>query len=698
MSIDFSVLELRTTELVDGVENAIVFDLLYGNDGFTFKSWKPQVSQYKEGGVFQDSPFVDGRKLVFRRFANAVETISLSQKSDSSDLGALAGRTLVSLLEKAGNYQPSSFSKYPVYLAMRPRGQTEEQYALIVSGSLPELEDPWSSAFTDAITKNNVWVDISLVLERGHWMENPPEQGTAVPLHATQSFNSVTYGNVDSSEVVKPITTPDVFMANKHVYSNLTNIHLTTTGPNRIGGPFPFDILPSGGSGSRTYFGVDSSIAGSSPFNCLIFDISQAMSGTSLFFDFEYWNGTAWSNLGYKDNTEKFANLGVEGIYWTPPSNWATNTPGGGLPTGWWVRLSTAGTVTVQPRQQNRNIYTVSWPSMEIDKGIVGGEMDALMRAYLYDGSPSQSPLANDERYANWTMLATRRVDRGSGFTPYVNITFTAEDRPPNTSIITILGGGIAPDAITNSPTGRTISWAPATVNAVTVLERVAIYFSAVSPTDNIAAQWAGRYRVFLRVIQVNGSAGDLIGKLSFKTAIPGLNNGVTFHETEEVSLANVGVLEALDLGEVTIKENMYGLYISMWLGKVATGVSTHKLHMCDVVLMPVDEYSAVVDARGVYPYDLVSIIGDASSTPIHHVHMEMDGITQSNETRAVSDLTEGVVAYPLSIVSGRHKLTAGHQLRVWSFMQFGTVSGASVVTRAKLEKNQRYLTYRGKG
>ena len=695
---DYALLEIRTTVLDDNNdEQPVIFDLLYGADGFIFDEWTPSVAQYKDDGVFQNSPFADGRKLVFRRFANAVETIKLKQHSDTTDGSASVGQDLIRLLEKAADYRPSGFSSFPVYLAFLPREQTEIQYALIVAGKIPELQDPMTNPFFGSFGKkqNSVW-EISLILEREHWTENPPEQGTAVPIYATQEFNGSLYGNVDDGKDVQPVTTPDVFMANKHVYSNITNRHRQLADVNQINGPLPFNMLEGN---LYSYYGVDSSIAGSCQFSSLIFDISTLLAGSGLSLDLEYWNGAAWTDLSLeKDNTVVFSVSGVNGIFWVPPSDWVTSNPGGAfMVTGWWIRFRILGTVTQSPFQQNRIIYTVSWPYLTVDKGVVGGEIEALMRAFVYDGTPSQSSFKDDELQANWVMLATRRVNRGEDFTPYINVTFTDEDRPANTAVTGILAPGLAPDTILNSPTGRSVSWSSVTLNAVDVLARVGVRFSSVSPTDNIAAQWAGRYRVFLRVIQVGGNDGDMIGKLSFKTEIPALNDGVTFHETKEVALTNTGVLEALDFGEVTIKENLYGFSVLIWLGKPATSGGGHVLHMCDLVLMPVDEYSAVVDARGAVPYDARSLFGDSSGTPPDHVHMEMDGITQSNETRTISAVTGGLVAYPLTIVSGRHQLTHKHQLRMWSFMQFGTVSGASVAIRSKLEKNQQYLTYRGK-
>ena len=694
MTIEWAVLELRTTIIDDNDdERTISLDLLAGSDGFWLDTWTPTTAEYKDGGVFQDSPFADGRKLVFRRFANATETMGLKQKSSTSDGAASAGQELERWLELAADYRPTDFSKYPVYLAMLPRGATEEQYALIAAGRIPELQNPTTSPFYSRLGKKHrsTW-EVTLVLERGHWTENPPGQGTAVPIYNTSEFDGVTFGTVDDAGATDPVTTEDLFLANKHVYSNLTNIHIGTGGSNLINAAMPFNIF---GVGAYTYFGVDTSVAGAAPFCCLIFDIANAAVGTSLNVDIETWTGASWSNIGHKDNTEDFSLTGVRGIYWTP-SSMQTTSPGGGLPTGWWVRIQLTGTLTTAPQQQNRNIYTASVPYAEIDKGTVKGEIHALMKAYLYDGSPSLSASAQEERYANWVMLATRSISRGENFTPYLNITYTAEDRPSGTSIATRNGLGISSATHNRSPTGRAISWTPGTTSAVSILERIAYSFLGTSPTDNIAKEFAGRYRVFMRVIQDNGNAGEMFAKLSFETATPGLNEGVVFHETKEVYTTDIGVLEVFDFGEVTIKENMHGLYIVMWTGKTATAASTHVLYMCDIVLMPVDEYSAVVDSRFDYPYTLLSIFGDGSTAPIQHVRLELDGIKQGNETRAVADLTESVTSYPLTIVSGRHRLTANKKIRMWSFMRYNDISGAAVVSRLKLEKNQQYLTYRG--
>ena len=37
---------------------------LFGKSGFRLIDWKPSQSEYKEGGIWQESPFSRGRQLV----------------------------------------------------------------------------------------------------------------------------------------------------------------------------------------------------------------------------------------------------------------------------------------------------------------------------------------------------------------------------------------------------------------------------------------------------------------------------------------------------------------------------------------------------------------------------------------------------------------------------------------------------------
>ena len=222
--------------------------------------------------------------------------------------------------------------------------------------------------------------DLPLQIERWAWLENEPGNNTALKISAVESYEGINFGNVDDAGNREATSIEDVvFIANKRNEANLTNIHLTTAGANRIGAAPPYDIINATG---ETYFGIDTSVGDSGPFTSLVFDIGTGGAGSPTIV-WEYWNG-AWVTLSVKDNTLNFTQSGINGIKavtWEQPSDWATNTPGGGLPTGYWVRVRiSSGSFSTEPQQQNRDVYSVIWPYVEIQENDIGGDITARLK------------------------------------------------------------------------------------------------------------------------------------------------------------------------------------------------------------------------------------------------------------------------------------------------------------------------------
>ena len=67
------------TAVLKITDGTTTVDLIKANrrSGFHLGNWRPAVTQFKEDGVWQDSPLGDGRRLADYRFANAIETFEL---------------------------------------------------------------------------------------------------------------------------------------------------------------------------------------------------------------------------------------------------------------------------------------------------------------------------------------------------------------------------------------------------------------------------------------------------------------------------------------------------------------------------------------------------------------------------------------------------------------------------------------------
>ena len=116
----------------------------------------------------------------------------------------------------------------------------------------------------------------------------------------------------------------------------------------RLNGGTSFTLFPSITPTDRSYFGH------SVPFSRLIFVLS--IPGTPSTYVWEYWNGTAWTNLVVVDGTSSFISSGT--ITWTTPTDWATNSVNG--TTMYWVRVRFTGAVP-SPAPLVNSISYLGW-------------------------------------------------------------------------------------------------------------------------------------------------------------------------------------------------------------------------------------------------------------------------------------------------------------------------------------------------
>lgn len=165
--------------LTDGEDRV---DLLSREAGYTLCSWTPAVAQYKGGGVYADSPMADGRRLVMRRYANAVEVMELTAEGRDQDQVIRFTSDLLRMLEAAADYWASRWATRPIYLVARSAFEKETRYAIVHAGSIPELENPYEQPFFASQMR------ITLRLERGPWQDSPPGSGSCVAVSSIRSW------------------------------------------------------------------------------------------------------------------------------------------------------------------------------------------------------------------------------------------------------------------------------------------------------------------------------------------------------------------------------------------------------------------------------------------------------------------------------------------------------------------------------
>lgn len=175
---------LAKLEISDGTTTV---NLISKSTGFHLTEWNPQIVQPKDGGVFQDSPIAAGRRLVFAVDATAIETFELDVNDNDQDGLISQAQDLMRLLLKARAYQVSEFQDGPVWVRARSSCETNDRYALVINWSIPQLDNPYAPPFFSA-TELAAMEDISLQVERGHWLALEPGTGECVEVNTVRDW------------------------------------------------------------------------------------------------------------------------------------------------------------------------------------------------------------------------------------------------------------------------------------------------------------------------------------------------------------------------------------------------------------------------------------------------------------------------------------------------------------------------------
>lgn len=389
-----------------------------------------------------------------------------------------------------------------------------------------------------------------------------------------------------------------VYVANKHNRAPITDIYVYDAGsgayltnPLAAGGSYPYDLSMSPpANGDCTYFG-----SRGGPFNSLIFDLSSVVISVASVV-WEYWDGAAWSSLSaptvlVKDNTVAFTTLSTNGVFWRPQSDWAEcnlfTVLGGLAPDvdGWFVRarFNSAGYGSKARQGSNRHVYTVNWPYVEAAADQITGDLPAIIRSKIECNSDISTGAASG--WFNRAIVSLRSVNRGSDFQPYLNV--HSQNAP---GIKVALGTNVTQSVDARGAAGYVARYNP-TLSPEALDER----YSWIMGNDQIAQQYRGRYRVFLRAYQANGVAGNIFFRI-------GKSEGrrVFSYEPEWVGptvyTRNLeATFQLYDLGIMSLMEDHSGddtpWEIRIYL-QVGTTTAAADLYFTDVVLMPIDEWS----------------------------------------------------------------------------------------------------------
>jgi hypothetical protein len=590
-------------------------------DYFYMINWRPRITQYKDGGVYRDSPLSDGRTMAYRRYGNVGEAIQFHARATNPDSLAGALRRLRNLLESAAAYWFTDHQSAFVYIGARAEGESKTRYVILVAATVPEDDDPYSSEVFDC--EYVLAKGLTLAFERlPFWLLEVPSEEMAVELSALQAYNSINFGNVDWNGARVPTTAAEVFFRNGHAQANITHIFIDDGGSfssNQISQTADFPLLPDDPvEDDAVYFGCQTSLDDSGPFSNLVFDIGTG--AFQLLVAWEFWNGSAWTAfdaampiLDVFDGTSSFTLTGVNSVVWMDTETWAANAING--VTAYWVRarVTTIGVNPTPPIQQNRLPYSVVWPYVEVQSDQLVGDVPAVLRLKIFNKScvdVNREP----QLYADHIIIGARSVERGANFTPYLNIA--------NTQNIS----GIAAAAGVNgsfvaekdySMTGIVGRWLP--TGEVTTPEAA----FRITLDSTIANEYAGRYHAYLRVhLTVGATPADVSAGIRISAFAAASN---LYFDTEFQPCRITGFDPIiLDLGRVSLPpggikpgETISQIYFDIRAKcAIATGCT---LDFYELILMPIDEWLG--------SYEEAAIITD---TNILHAenYLDIDGIT----------------------------------------------------------------------
>lgn len=140
--------------------------------GYLLSDWKPQVSQYKDGGSWSSSPQSQGRRLVAKVFENVIDVFEVAATASDQDSLIEFQRDLIDFQEAASDYWASDSAFVPYYLVARAARETKTRYAIIHMISCPQLENPYTQPFFD--NNGAVFTALTIRIEHGLWASTPP--------------------------------------------------------------------------------------------------------------------------------------------------------------------------------------------------------------------------------------------------------------------------------------------------------------------------------------------------------------------------------------------------------------------------------------------------------------------------------------------------------------------------------------------
>lgn len=434
------------------------------------------------------------------------------------------------------------------------------------------------------------------------------------------------------------------------------------------------------------------------PFTNIVFYLAVAQEDVTI--EWEYYQDTVgWSTIPTSHRigtTAGLTQLGYISFTFAPPYDtvnglWVprdVSSDGGPAVNAYWmrIRVTAIGGAPVRPETSTIAVYTVTWPNINIADDEIIGDIEAVATAVF----GSDGIRAAGGKLLRDRLIVALQSERG----PYAGTTYAFNPYLPFSSIqlpsliesISGVSGNASYVTDITAPSGQAILYSPSADS-----ESIDIYHTVDS------SHYFGKYRVFMRVRKWNSNSDVFLIRVTTE------HSGVEYASTNELRADIVGTTtdpkwKLLDLGELNIPtglpartaEENESLEIHTHI--TFTGTATYEdLYLCDLILMPADEWIADIQdfGSGNWGLDGKALYVDSTLVPKADVRGLVRSIGSSFKNPVPMKTIAGKMVLPANKSSKLWILTAKHESDDW-------ISDPGILTKISVHKEERYLGLRG--
>lgn len=503
-------------------------------------------------------------------------------------------------------------------------------------------------------------------------------------------------------------TTDEVYLGNKNNKAQLTHVFISdggVYGANLLGSALPYDLLPAVPAvNDAIYFGVDSTIIDYGAFQSLVFDLQTAQVDLDIEWEITtgagLWFGVGSGLINVQDYTnadgamtgQAFDTVGVKSITWQENASSAQTVNG---VTAYWIRarVSAIGANPAPPTQQNRHPYTVINGYVDIDSSDIIGDIPATYKITLTDRGDKNGGTTAPQSYETRCIIGLRSKSRGIDFS---NDLFLAGYQNPTGITLTYGALTSAVFDLTFTANGYYARYLN-NAGASTLIDRSIMTFSA-----DLANQYYGKFRAFLRTVRVQNTNGVSSAAISIRLRFANLSGGLSvYSDTLSVTVpaATSYPYRVYDLGTIDIpggflKSSEYGDQAQLAIQIADTVGANTIIDLADIILIPVDEWAG----------DYYAGTLDTDARIQKGKKLVIDGIEYPKypHRSILLNSSDQASAFYRVVSNGNPILQANADQRLWfTFMRDPTTLGTfnhdfRSIYSVQLERQSRYLSMRG--